>query len=309
MNTIAFTPAFFLVHKDLVIKITKKTIIGRSQGDVILEDNTLLSAAHCEIRMNSTECFIKDLKSTNGVYINQSRILPDEEVELHVGDKVKLGNTEYIFFADEKEVKKAVPPPDRRKGSRPENLYTLKNIINFYSANSIYRGIYFVTLSIAVVSAFLHLKVDTQVPLHLDFLNKLYSEQIIFSGIQLVFMVWLLSLIHSLGMVLYLNRNPVRQGMGLAIYFVFLFNVANFINGPMGDLKGYLVEREAIENLKIDTSAISHLKNITAKKAALTQAYNVTLKKLPKEQQDVLGKDFREVIQKADHEIKKISLN
>lgn len=309
MKTSVLTPAYFLVNKDLVIKITKHSVLGRSQGDFILEENHLLSAIHCEIRPTLTQVFIKDKSSTNGVFVNKSKILPEEEIELSVGDVVKLGSDEYILLNDEKEVKKLVPPADRRKGRRPDNLYTFKNLMNFYSANKLYRTIYFLVVLTAIASSFINLKVDVQVPTHLDFLSKLYSEQIIYSGIRLIFMVWLVSLLHSLGMVLYLNRNPVRQGVGLALYFICLFNIANFIHGPMGEFKGYLVERDAIKNLKIDASAITHLKNITNKQSALTSAYNFTLIKLPDEQRAVLKNDYTEIMVKADKEIKKISLN
>lgn len=309
MKTTTFTPAYYLVHKELVIKITTKTIIGRSQGDVILEENHLLSAKHCLIRPTPTQMFIRDLSSTNGVFINKSKILPEEDIEIQVGDVVKLGNDEYILLNDEKEVKKLVPPPDRRKGARPKNLYTFQNLINFYSANKLYRSLYFAMILAAVVSSFMHLNVDVQVPGHLDFLGRLYSEQILYSGIRLVFMVWLISVLHSLGMVLYLNRHPVRQGIGMGLYFVVLFNVANFNNGPMGEFKSYLVERDALENLKIDSSAITHLKNITSKQTTLTTAYNLTLLKLPLDQKAILKNDYDNIMTKADKEIKKISLN
>jgi hypothetical protein len=309
MKTTTFTPAYFLVHKELVIKIITKTVIGRSQGDVILEDNHLLSSKHCLMRPTPTQMFIRDLSSTNGVFVNKSKIHPEHDIELHVGDVIKLGNDEYILLNDEKEVKKMVPPPDRRKGARPENLYTFKNLKNFYSANKLYRTLYFAMILAAIVSSILHLNMDVQVPVHLNFLNKLYSEQILYSGIRLVFMVWMISILHSLGMVLYLNRHPVRQGIGMGLYFVVLLNVANFNNGPMGEFKSYLVERDGLENLKIDTSAITHLKNITSKQSTLTTAFNMTLLKLPNEQKIILRNDFNDIMIKADKEIKKISLN
>ena len=309
MKTKILTPVYFLVHKDLVLKITKNSSLGRSQGDFILEDNHLLSSIHCEFRPTMTQLFIVDKSSTNGVYINNQKILPEQAAEVHPGDLVKLGQDEYRMLIDDKEVKRLVPPPDRRKGARPENLYTFKNLLNFYSANKIYRSLYFIIILSTIVSSFVNLQMSVQIPSHLDFLGKLYTEQIILSGIRLIFIVWFLSLLHSFAMVLYLNRNPFRQVMGVALYFVCLFNVANFIHGPMGEFKGYLVEREQLQQIQIDSSAITHLKNITSKQASLTTAYQLTLKKLPDEQKTILKKDFTDVMLKADQEIKKISLN
>ena len=309
MKTTTYTPAFYLVHKNQTIKITEKTIIGRIQGNVILEDNDLLSSMHCELNMSATHLTIKDLNSSNGVIINKTRILTNEDIELHVGDVVKLGRDEFMVLSDEKDVKKFAPPPDRRKERRPENLYTFRNFLTFYSANKTYRSLYFVMVLLAIVSSFMHLKVDVPVPEHLEFLNKLYSEQIIYGGIRLVFVVWLFSLVHSLGMVLYLNRNPIRQFVGVALYLTLLFNVANFNNGPMGEFKSYMVERESLLNLKNDHSAITHLKNITTRQAKLTRAYSFTSMKVTKDKREVLKNDFNEVMSIADGEIKKISLN
>ena len=309
MKTKTYTPTFFFANKELVIKIDKKTVIGRSQGDVILEENSLLSAIHCVVRPTLTELFIKDLNSSNGVFVNRAKIPVDQEVPLQVGDVVKIGSDDYIMFNDAKEVKKAVPGPDRRKNARPRNLYTFKNLTNFYSASGFYRGVYLLMLIVAIASSFLHLKIDAQTPEHLDFLTKLYSEQIIYSGIRLVFIVWFASLLHSFAMVLYFNRNPLRQGMSLVAYFAFLFVMNDFSNGPLGEFKSYLVERESIQNLKIDSKAIVHLKNITNHQATLTRAYGFTVKKLPEDKQLILKQDYQSVMAKADAEIKKISLN
>lgn len=309
MKTTTYTPAFFLVHKNQTIKITGKTVIGRNQGSVVLEDNDLLSSMHCELNMSATQITIKDLNSSNGVYINKSRILANEDIELHVGDVVKLGRDDYMVFSDEKDVKKFAPPPDRRKEGRPENLYTFRNFLTFYSANKTYRSLYFVMVLLAIVSSFMHLNLDVPIPEHLDFLHKLYSEQILYAGIRLVFIVWLFSIVHSLAMVLYLNRNPVRRLAGVAIYLSVLLNVANFNNGPLAGFKSYLVERDSLQNMKIDTSAITHLKNMTMRQAYFTRAYSFTTIKIPNEKREILKNDFNQIMSKADRDIKKISLN
>ncbi len=61
MKTRIFTPAFYLLSKDFVIKVDKKLAVGRSRGDIILEDDELLSAIHCELEIENMNFYVKDL--------------------------------------------------------------------------------------------------------------------------------------------------------------------------------------------------------------------------------------------------------
>jgi hypothetical protein len=72
-------------------------VIGRSRGcDVVLEDPGV-SRRHAEIRPAEDGWMIRDLGSTNGVYLNRSPI--DGPTELRSGDHIELGETEVVFEA------------------------------------------------------------------------------------------------------------------------------------------------------------------------------------------------------------------
>ena len=72
-------------------------VIGRSRGcDIVLEDPGV-SRRHAEIRPADDGWMIRDLGSTNGVYLNRSPI--DGPTELRSGDHVELGETEIVFEA------------------------------------------------------------------------------------------------------------------------------------------------------------------------------------------------------------------
>ncbi|HOT01039.1 MAG TPA: FHA domain-containing protein, partial [Acidobacteriota bacterium] len=47
-----------------------------------------ISGHHCEIYMEGNQFFIRDLQSTNGVYVNNRKV---ETSVLADGDKIKLG--------------------------------------------------------------------------------------------------------------------------------------------------------------------------------------------------------------------------
>lgn len=70
-----------------------RTVIGRGEkSDIVLKD-TVASRQHAEIfrcaSEEGEEYFIKDLASTNGTYLNESRLAAQER--LRDGDKIKIG--------------------------------------------------------------------------------------------------------------------------------------------------------------------------------------------------------------------------
>lgn len=65
-------------------------IIGRSESDLVLNDLDV-SRSHCMVEVLSSEViFLKDLKSTNGTFLNSERI---ESSRLKSGDRIGVGNT------------------------------------------------------------------------------------------------------------------------------------------------------------------------------------------------------------------------
>ncbi|MDZ4224396.1 MAG: FHA domain-containing protein, partial [bacterium] len=76
------------------------TAIGkRENNDLVLADKTV-SRNHIEIEYTSDSFLLKDLGSTNGTYLNGSKV---KEAYLAPGDTIKAGNTllEFVAF-DEK---------------------------------------------------------------------------------------------------------------------------------------------------------------------------------------------------------------
>ncbi len=67
--------------------------IGRQECDVILNENTI-SRNHATIFFSNGEYFIRDNNSTNGTYLNNSKI---SIAKINSGDRIRLGNVEMIF--------------------------------------------------------------------------------------------------------------------------------------------------------------------------------------------------------------------
>lgn len=81
------------------IKIPEKSIvIGKLEKnvDVVINDQSV-SRIHAKCELSGEKCYIEDLNTTNGTYINGRRLIPYKLEELNVGDKVIFGCVEYII--------------------------------------------------------------------------------------------------------------------------------------------------------------------------------------------------------------------
>lgn len=77
----------------LVFRLGKE----RSYVDYFVTNNIAVSRSHADIITRGNRCFVKDLNSKNHTYINNQELPVQYEVEIHDGDKLKLGNEEFVF--------------------------------------------------------------------------------------------------------------------------------------------------------------------------------------------------------------------
>lgn len=68
---------------------TEPTIIGRdvATAKVVIKD-AKVSRNHCSVWLQAGECWIKDLESSNGTWVNGSQVA---QVKLRVGDEISVG--------------------------------------------------------------------------------------------------------------------------------------------------------------------------------------------------------------------------
>ncbi len=91
------------LNKNL-IKIGK-----RESNDLVVSDKTV-SRNHMEIEYSSDSFLLRDLGSTNGTYLNGSKV---KEAYLSPGDIIKVGNTTLEFVAFDEKIK--IEPSDREQ--------------------------------------------------------------------------------------------------------------------------------------------------------------------------------------------------
>jgi pSer/pThr/pTyr-binding forkhead associated (FHA) protein len=72
--------------------VKSRTTLGREMGDIVIAEDLELSRLHCEFIYKDHKLHVKDLESHNGVFLNERRIPPNEEIPLHANDKLKIGS-------------------------------------------------------------------------------------------------------------------------------------------------------------------------------------------------------------------------
>lgn len=94
--------------------------IGRDRANDIVVDHPLASRRHARFDRNETGCFVQDLGSTNGTYVNGQRI--DESTMLHNQDKIWVADTVLIFQDPEATMKGPLPDEILRRIRAEEDL-------------------------------------------------------------------------------------------------------------------------------------------------------------------------------------------
>lgn len=93
-------PTLFRVLTEETISVNKPVFrLGkeRSYVDYFVTNNIAVSRSHADIITRGNKYFVKDLNSKNRTYINNQELPIHMEVEIHDGDRLKLGNEEFIF--------------------------------------------------------------------------------------------------------------------------------------------------------------------------------------------------------------------
>lgn len=75
--------------------LKKELTVGRSNINNVVINDPYISARHLKIERGKDRIFLTDLNSSNGTYINNIRV--NDPVELMNGDRIKVGDVEFLF--------------------------------------------------------------------------------------------------------------------------------------------------------------------------------------------------------------------
>ncbi len=94
-------PMLFRLQTEERISINKPVFrLGKEKSyvDYFVNNNIAVSRGHADIITRGNKYFVKDLNSKNHTFINNQELPVYMEIEIHDGDRLKLGNEEFIFY-------------------------------------------------------------------------------------------------------------------------------------------------------------------------------------------------------------------
>lgn len=86
--------------KSVSLPIGKTIVVGRNRDIDLPLPDLKLSRKHCQIAINDNAFLLKDLNSTNGTFVNGTRL--SGEIKLNAFDRIVVGDTEMEFHDAEK---------------------------------------------------------------------------------------------------------------------------------------------------------------------------------------------------------------
>lgn len=95
-------PALYRILTEETISVNKPVFrLGKEKSyvDYFVTNNIAVSRSHADVITRGNKYFVRDLNSKNHTYINDQEIPVQMEVEICNGDRLKLGNEEFIFNA------------------------------------------------------------------------------------------------------------------------------------------------------------------------------------------------------------------
>ena len=85
------------------IKLDKSvTAIGKSdkRADIVIEENPTISRKHCTIYFDKGTYYLEDNGSSNGTWLENQKVQPEEKVVLRNESKIRLSDEKFIFYIE-----------------------------------------------------------------------------------------------------------------------------------------------------------------------------------------------------------------
>ncbi|MGL5617333.1 MAG: FHA domain-containing protein [Sarcina sp.] len=74
-----------------VIPINNLITLGRKSDNQIILNDQFVSSHHAKVSIMNNDCFVEDLNSTNGTFVNEERVVGTRKVMIN--DSIRLGST------------------------------------------------------------------------------------------------------------------------------------------------------------------------------------------------------------------------
>jgi hypothetical protein len=81
-----------------VYTLDKNLSLGRTSDNDIALDDPFLSKKHAMFTVRESKIYLEDLNSRNGTFLNGNRLNMGVDAQLTDGDKISMGNVEFLFI-------------------------------------------------------------------------------------------------------------------------------------------------------------------------------------------------------------------
>jgi len=127
-----------VMKNDIVMDGQPYCVFGRDKISSFVIDHPHCSRQHAVVQFNAKgECFIFDLGSRHGTFLNNKRIEMGVFVQIYVGDKIAFGRSERGYFLQGNEEYTRPMPEDNKKSSPEKEKKVEKMVVESTSSENI----------------------------------------------------------------------------------------------------------------------------------------------------------------------------
>jgi hypothetical protein len=255
--------------------------IGRSETDLIINDKKL-SSRHCKINLSGLIVSVIDLGSTNGTFINGEKLPANEERQLKIGDRLRIGSYEYVL----KEHDEIINTPKVNEGYH----FRLVMLLNFFEANVFMRVVYGLLLFLPVFLTYHILKVPSILPSELNFLIDLAASNQTRAVILTFVILYGFNLFHA-----YASRVHLKNSLILKILFFLMLSFFQIVT-IFAICFSYDMNLNRYEKFRREISTKSGISISQNTRIQFEESYTKMMSELSRDQQILLTKDYQALL-------------
>lgn len=110
---------------DLTYALSRPEILigSSSEADIQLVHSSI-SKKHLKVTLDNKTCYVSDLGSTNGSYLDDEQLVPGKKVELNFNQNIRLGTHATLTLLENSQNSFPLPPPKQKPTGPTKNTST-----------------------------------------------------------------------------------------------------------------------------------------------------------------------------------------
>lgn len=84
--------------KKKTVHLSSDAVIGRGRDCSLRIASSEISRRHCKLTVIDSGVLVRDLESSNGTYVNDKLIPPNQDVALKPGSRLSIGPVQFVIY-------------------------------------------------------------------------------------------------------------------------------------------------------------------------------------------------------------------